>query len=189
MSCSLDSRVKEPPGVSKVPLRESARRYIRRRRSVSGMWRRRVRDEVLDMTISRVSRVEGSDPIPRDDFLGIKLLGCHPRGYFVFYLVFEVFSSFSSRSYPPVRKRTDHCGMNMSTKFALKTRTRYFSFDQYVRKCDDSLVVNMMAKKTFHFRTEWYLLVCYCCCVKHPAHRNSKRRVYPLQCQDSGPPT
>ena len=25
----------------------------------------------------------GSDPIPRDAFLGIKLLGCFPRGYFV----------------------------------------------------------------------------------------------------------
>ena len=46
-----------PAGLSNVPLRESARRYIRLRRSVSGMWRRRVRGEVLDMTISRVSRV------------------------------------------------------------------------------------------------------------------------------------
>ena len=25
--------------------------------------------------------------------------------------------------------------------------------------------------------------------MKHPAHRNSKSRVYPLRCQDSGPPT
>ena len=98
----------------------------------------------------------------------------------------HLFSSFSSRSYPPVRKRTDHCGMNMSTNIALKTRTRCFSFDQYVRKCNDSLVVNMMVKKSLYFRTEWYLL-CYCCCVKHPAHRNSKSRVYPLRCQDSRP--
>ena len=45
-----------PAGLSNVPLRESARRYIRLRRSVSGMWRR-VRGGVLDMTISRVSRV------------------------------------------------------------------------------------------------------------------------------------
>ena len=45
-----------PAGLSKVPLRESARRYIRRRGSVSGMWRRRVRGEVLDVTISRVPR-------------------------------------------------------------------------------------------------------------------------------------
>ena len=44
-----------PAGLSNVPLRECARRYIRRRRSVSGMWRR-VRGEVLDMTISRVPR-------------------------------------------------------------------------------------------------------------------------------------
>ena len=100
----------------------------------------------------------------------------------------HLFSSFSSRSYPPVRKRTDHCGMNMSTNIALKTRTRCFSFDQYVRKCNDSLVVNMMVKKSLYFRTEWYLL-CYCCCVKHPAHRNSKSRVHQLRCQDSGPPT
>ena len=45
-----------PAGLSKVPLRESARRYIRRRGSVSGMWRRRVRGEVLDIITSRVPR-------------------------------------------------------------------------------------------------------------------------------------
>ena len=45
-----------PAGLSKVPLRESARRYIRRRVSVDGMWRRRNRGEILDMTISRVPR-------------------------------------------------------------------------------------------------------------------------------------
>ena len=57
LSCSLDTRVKDlPVGLSKVPLRESARRYICRRGSVSGLWRRRVRGEVLDMTISRVPR-------------------------------------------------------------------------------------------------------------------------------------
>ena len=104
-------------------------------------------------------------------------------------MVLCFFSSFSSRSHPPVRKCTDYCGMNMSTNIALKTRTRCYSFDQYVRKCNDSLFVNtMMAKIALYFRTEWYLL-CYCCCVKHPAHRNSKSRVYPLRCQDSGPPT
>ena len=60
MSCSLDSPERSknlPVGLSKVPLRESARRYIRRKRSVSGMWRRRVLSEVLGMTISRVPRV------------------------------------------------------------------------------------------------------------------------------------
>ena len=62
-----------------------------------------------------------------------------------FYLVLEFFSSFSSRSYPPVRKCTDYCGMNMSTNIALKSRTRCYSFDRYVRKCNESLVVNMMA--------------------------------------------
>ena len=103
-------------------------------------------------------------------------------------MVLEFFSSFSSRSYPPVRKCTDYCGMNMSTNMALKILTRCYSFDQSVRKCNDSLVLNMMTKMAIYFRTEWYLL-CYCCCVKHPARRNSKSRVYPLRCQDSGPPT
>ena len=99
-----------------------------------------------------------------------------------------MFSSFSSRSYPPVRKCTDYCDMNKSTNIALKTRTRCYSLHQYVRKCNDSLVVNIMTKMVIYFRTEWYLL-CYCCCVKHPAHRNSKSRVYQLRCQDSGTPT
>ena len=39
-----------PAGLSKVQLRESARRYIRRRGPVGGMWRRRIRGEVPDMT-------------------------------------------------------------------------------------------------------------------------------------------
>ena len=71
----------------------------------------------------------------------------------------------------------------------IKNPNTDFSFGQYVRKCNDSLVVNMMAIFFLHFRTEWYLLLCYCCCVKHPAHRNSKSRVYPLRCQDLRPPT
>ena len=37
--------------------------------------------------------------------------------------------------------------MNMSTNMAFKTRTRFYSFDQYVRKCNDRLVVNMINKK------------------------------------------
>ena len=76
----------------------------------------------------------------------------------------------------------------MTTNIALKSRTRCYSFDQSVRKCNDGFVVNMITKIASCFRTEWYLL-CYCCCVKHPAHRNIKNRVYPLRCQDSGPPT
>ena len=35
--------------------------------------------------------VLGSDPIPRDVFLGIKLLGCFPRGYFVLLGIRRVF--------------------------------------------------------------------------------------------------
>ena len=86
-------------------------------------------------------------------------------------------SSFSRRSYPPVRKCTDHCGKNMSTNMASKTRTTFYSYDQSVRTCNHRLVVNTMNKKSVYFRTEWYLL-CYFCCVKHPANRNSKSRVY-----------
>ena len=47
----------------------------------------------------------------------------------------------------PCPKFTDNCGMNMCTNKALKTRTRCYSFDQYVRKCNDRLVVNMINKK------------------------------------------
>ena len=41
--------------------------------------------------------------------------------------------------------------MNMRTNIALKTRTLCYSFDQYVRKCNDSLVLHMMAKKNILF--------------------------------------
>ena len=103
-------------------------------------------------------------------------------------MVLEFFWSFSIRSYPPVRKCANHCGMNMSTNIAFKTRTRCYSFDRNVRKCNDSLVVNILATNSEYFRTGLYLL-CYCCCVRYPAYRNSKSSVYPLWCQDSGPPT
>ena len=72
---------------------------------------------------------DGSDPIPRDDFCKALNYWDVFLGDISFYLVLEVFSSFSSRSYPPVQKRTDHCGMNMSTNIALKTRTRCYSFE------------------------------------------------------------
>ena len=67
-------------------------------------------------------------------------------------MVSEFVSSFSSRSYPPVRKCTDYnCDMNMSTNMALKTRTRCYSFDQSVRKCNDRVGVNMMNKNCIKF--------------------------------------
>ena len=66
-------------------------------------------------------------------------------------MVLEFVSNFSSRSYPPVRKCTDYCGMNTSTNMALITRTRRYSFDQSVRKCNNSLVVNMINKNCFIF--------------------------------------
>ena len=111
---------------------------------------------------------------------------CFPRGYFVLLGSRVRFELFKQRSYPSVRKCTDYCGVNMTTNMSLKTRTRCYSFDQSVRKCNDRLV-HMMNKAALHSRTECVYCV-YCCCVKHPAHRNSKSRVYPLRCQDSGPP-
>ena len=66
----------------------------------------------------------------------------------------EFVSSFSTRSYPSVRKYTVYYGMNMSTNIALKTRTRCLSFDQSLRKCNDSLVVDMMNKIALYFRME-----------------------------------
>ena len=79
-------------------------------------------------------------------------------------MVLEVFSSFSSRSYPSVRKRTDHCGMNMSTNIALKTRTWCYSFDQYVLKCNDRLDVNMINKNCIIFpdRVAYTVLLLLC---------------------------
>ena len=68
-----------------------------------------------------------------------------------FYLVLELVSSFSSRSYTSFRRCTDHSGMNMSTNMELKTRTRCYSFDQAVRKCNYRLVVNMIVKDVITF--------------------------------------
>ena len=75
----------------------------------------------------------GSDPIPED---GLVRHWDVCRGECWFYLVLEFVSSFSSRSYPPVRKCTNYCGMNMTINMALKTRTRCYWFDQSVWKCD-----------------------------------------------------
>ena len=116
-------------------------------------------------------------------------MGCFHRGY-SFYLVLEFVSSFSSRSYPPVRKCTDYCGQNMSTNMALKPRTRCYSFDQSLRECNVSLAVNMMNKNCVIFPNRVICAaVLLLLCVKHHAHSNSKSGVYPLRCQDSGPPT
>ena len=106
-----------------------------------------------------------------------------------FYLVLEFVSSFSSRSYPPVRKCTDYCGMNMSTNMAFKPRTRCYSFNQALRKSTGSLVLNMIYKNCITFPDKVISTVLLLLCVKLPAHRNSKSRVYPLRCQDSRPPT
>ena len=79
--------------------------------------------------------------------------------------------------------------MNMSTNIALKTRTRCYSFDQCLRKCNDSVVVNMMAKKSLYFRTEGYLL-CYCCCCETSSPPKQQEQGLPAaRCQDSRTPT
>ena len=93
-----------------------------------------------------------------------------------FYLVIEFVSSFSSRSYPTVRKCTDYCGMNMSTNMALKTRTRCYSFDQSVPKCNGGVVVKMMNKKRIIFPSRVICTVLLLLCVKHHAHRNINTR-------------
>ena len=116
------------------------------------------------------------------------MLACFPRDN-SFYLVLEFVSTFSSRLYTHGRKFTDYCGINMSTNMALKNRTRCYSFDQYVRKCNDSLVVDMINKNCNLFPDRMVSSVLLLLCVKHHAHHNSKSRVYPMRCQDSGPPT
>ena len=64
----------------------------------------------------------GSDPIPGDDFLRSKLLECF-LGDIRFTRFLRFVSSFSSRSYPSIRKCTDYCRIYVSTNMALKTRT------------------------------------------------------------------
>ena len=79
--------------------------------------------------------------------------------------------------------------MNMSINMALKTRTRCYSFDQSVRKCNERLVVNMINKIgiTFPYRGGSTVLLLLCQTSCPPQQQES--RVYPLRCQDSGPPT
>ena len=70
--------------------------------------------------------------------------------------------------------------MNMSTNMAFKTRTRCYSFDQSFRKCDGSLVVNMIKNYiVFPDRViPTAVLLLLLLCVNHHAHRDSKSRVY-----------
>ena len=80
--------------------------------------------------------------------------------------------------------------MNMSTNMALKTQTLRYSFDQSVQKCNDRLDVNMMNKNINRFPDRVVSTVLLLLLRETPCpHRNSKSRVYPLRCQDSGPPT
>ena len=80
----------------------------------------------------------------------------------------EALSSFSSLSYPPVRECTNYCGMNRSTNIALQTRTRCYSFDQYVRKCNDRLDINTINKNCILSRdrvvSTMLLLLCETSC-------------------------
>ena len=68
----------------------------------------------------------------------------------------------------------------MSTNMAFKTRTRCYSFDQSFRKCDGSLVVNMIKNYiVFPDRViPTAVLLLLLLCVNHHAHRDSKSRVY-----------
>ena len=105
-------------------------------------------------------------------------------------MVLEFFSSFSSRSYPPVRKCTDYCRMNMSTNIALKTRTRCSSFDQRLRKCSDSLVVNMMNKNCITFpdrvvSTVLLLLLCETSCPPQQQEQGLPAAVPGLETTDA----
>ena len=88
-------------------------------------------------------------------------MGCFLLGQSPFYLVLEFVSSFYSRSYPSVRKSTDRFGINMSTNIVLKTQTRCYSFDQFFRKCNDRLVVNMMTQNGVTFPDKVVLLLLY----------------------------
>ena len=60
-----------------------------------------------------------------------------------------------------------YCGMNMSTNITSKTRTRCYSFDLFIRKCNDRLLVNMM-KNCIIFPdrvvSTVFLLLCKICC-------------------------
>jgi len=58
--------------------------------------------------------------------------------------------------------------MNMSTNIALQTRTRCYSFDQYVRKCNDRLDINTINKNCILFTdrvvSTMLLLLCETSC-------------------------
>ena len=78
-------------------------------------------------------------------------MGCFPRGCFVllgFIVLFELLNEVIS---PCPKMYGLYCGMNMTTNIALKTRTRCYSFDQHVRKCNDSLVLSMIDKNCIIF--------------------------------------
>ena len=107
-----------------------------------------------------------------------------------FYLVLELVSSFSSRSYPSVRnctiivvwiwvpiwlKKPEH-GATPSTSSSENVMTINFFITPY-------------DEQKWHYISGLVSTVCYFWCVKHPARRHTKKsRTYPRRCQDSGPP-
>ena len=103
-------------------VRLSDRCYTRRRgpqkcaSKIKEMWTKT--NALSCLRLRRLSNptAEFSAPIP---YLGMILQGINYWDVFLgdisFYLVLDFVWSFSSRSYPPVRKCTDYCGMNMST--------------------------------------------------------------------------
>ena len=88
----------------------------------------------------------------------------------------------------PGPKFTDNCGMNTFTNMALKTRTWCYSFDQYIRKCNDRLVVNMINKNCIVFpdsvASTVLLLLCETSCPLQQQEQG-----LPAAFPDSGSPT
>ena len=89
---------------------------------------------------------------------------------FRFIWFYSLFRAPQAGHIPPVRKCTDYCGMNMSTNMALKTQTRWYSFDQSLRERNRCLSIDMMNKN----------------CIIFPDRVVST--VLPLLCETSCPP-
>ena len=61
----------------------------------------------------------------------------------------------------------------------IKTRTRCYSFDQSLRKCNGSLVVNIMNKSCIIFPDRVISTVLLLLCVKHHAHLKQQEQDLP----------
>ena len=68
-----------------------------------------------------------------------------------FYLVLEVFSSFSSRSYPPCPKTYRSLRYEYDYQHGIKNPNTVLLVRPNVRKCNERLAVNMINKKCITF--------------------------------------